>query len=198
MNYAFLEFKDRKKYLSLVLLELIFATLTVFYFLNLFGLNLFRIIETRSLSLAVSTSMLDFGLFAASLILFALVFFAIKKRVPVMYSAQQKAASQIKFSTMKRVQKARTDPRVLGLLLIEFIFVVMVFVSVSAFFDPETELIPWAKLGLLPPATTIVNAVLAIIVLAAFYWIYRQTSDFRISGPIAKPVLAAKPRKKRK
>jgi len=196
MNYAFLEFKDKKKYLGLIILELVFATLTVASFLNLFGLNVLQIAYYKNFVFAVSTSMLDFALFASSLIIFAILFFAIKRRIPVIYGAQQKAFSEIKFDTMRRIGNAKTDPRIMALLLIEFMFVVIVFVSISAFFDPETELIPWGKLGLEAPFTTIINAILAILVLAGFYWLYRQTSYFRqgkqpVSEAIAKKAVSS-------
>ena len=120
MKTALHEFKERKKLFLLALLELVLAVLAIVSFLNLVGFNVFRIIEARCFSFALSQNPIDFAIFALSLALLLIVFFAIQK-LPVLYSAQQKAVSEIKLSAKQKIASSKTDPRIPALLLLELI-----------------------------------------------------------------------------
>ena len=179
MKAALHEFRERKSFFALVLLELVFAAVAVFSFLSIMGFNLFNVIETRKFSFALNIYSFDSVLFVLSAVLFAAVFFAVKKRFPELYRAQQKAFFEIKLSANEKVSHAKNDARPIALLFIEFFFVVMVFVSLSAFFDPQFELIPWSIAGIVAPTSTIFNIGIAAIVLYGFYWLYSKTADYR-------------------
>lgn len=179
MKSALHEFRERKKFFLLVLLEIIFAIVAVVSLLNMLGFSVFQVFEQGKYSFSFNPNLWDMSFFVLGLVLLLLVFFAIKKRFPRLYAAQQKAWLEIEITAKKKVFSAKTDARALGLLLIELMFVIIVFVALSAFFDADFELIPWSKFGVFPPETTVINAILAVLVLAAFYWLYSQTADYR-------------------
>jgi hypothetical protein len=85
----------------------------------------------------------------------------------------------IRMAAREKLRNAREDPRAPALLLIDFMFVAIVVLAIVAYFDPELELIPWSAVGLAAPYTTVINAVIAVIVLGLFYYMYRYTADYR-------------------
>ncbi|MDD5147998.1 MAG: hypothetical protein PHH08_00865 [Candidatus ainarchaeum sp.] len=179
MKEALHEFREKKLFLLFVLLEFLLAVCAVVSFFAIMGFNVFRIFNTRQITFFLNLNFLDTTVFALSIVFFAIIFFAVKKRFPKLYKAQEKAFFEIKLSAREKVSKSKSDPRAIALLVIEFLFVAVVFVSLSAFFDPEFELIPWSSAGIFPPTTTILNLGIAFLVLAGFYWLYTQTADYR-------------------
>jgi uncharacterized oligopeptide transporter (OPT) family protein len=179
MKTALHEFRDRKNFLLLVLVELLLAVFAVVSFFSIIGFNFFEVVKTRQFAFSFSPNVLDSAIFISSAVLFAIVFFTIKKKFPLLYRAEQNAFFEIKASARQKVSNAKNDPRQTALLMIEFFFVVVVFVSLSAFFDPQFELIPWSKIGMVPPTTTIFNLGIALLVLAGFYWLYSKTAFYR-------------------
>jgi hypothetical protein len=121
----------------------------------------------------------QFIVLGIALVAFALLYFAIKKRQPLLFSAQKEAPSMIRMAAREKLRNAREDPRAPALLLIDFMFVAIVVLAIVAYFDPELELIPWSAVGLAAPYTTVINAVIAVIVLGLFYYMYRYTADYR-------------------
>ncbi|MDD5163877.1 MAG: hypothetical protein PHD95_06780 [Candidatus ainarchaeum sp.] len=189
MKDALLEFKERKNFFLLVLIELLLAVFAVVSFFSIIGFNFFEVARTRQLAFFFNPSLFDSAVFVSSAVLFAIVFFAVKKRFPLLYKAEQKAFFEIKSSAKQKVSRAKYDPRPIALLMLEFLFVVIVFVSLSAFFDPNFELIPWSKAGIVPPTTTLINLGIAFLVLAGFYWLYSKTASYRQEKTITpKPV----------
>lgn len=203
MREALREYRGRKKFFLLVFLELILAVLTVFSALNLFGFNFFKVIEEGKYSFSFSPNLFEIVFFVFSIFALLMVFFAIKSQ-PLLYSAQKKAWFEIKKATKQKIVLAKADFRVLAMLLIEFMFVVIVFISLSAFFDTGFELIPWSKfneiipwdnLKVYAPETTFINAIIAVLVLYAFYWLYSQAASLKQEKPM--PFQGAKKRKKK-
>ena len=114
-----------------------------------------------------------------SIIVFAVLSYAIMKRQPLLSKAERNAPGIIKQAAKEKFRNAKNDPRAPALLLIDFMFVTAVVVAIYAYFDPELELIPWSRVGLTSPVTTIINAIIAIIILGAFYYMYRFTASYR-------------------
>lgn len=114
-----------------------------------------------------------------ALIAFAMLYFLVKKRQPLLFSAQKAAPSMIRMAAKEKLRNAKEDPRAPALLVIDFMFVATVVVALVAYFDPELELIPWSGIGIGPPFTTIINAVIALAVLGLFYYMYRYTATYR-------------------
>ena len=186
MKAALHEFSERKTFFLLVLMEIIFAIVMIVSLLNMLGFSVFQVFEQGKYSFSFNPNLLDVSFFVFGLVLLLLVFFAIKKRFPMLYSVQQDAWSEVRISAGQKIHNARTDSRAVALLIIEMMFVIVVFVSISAFFDQNFELIPWSNAGIFPPETTVINALIAVLVLAGFYWLYSQTADYRQERKILK------------
>lgn len=110
---------------------------------------------------------------------FAMLYLVVKKRQPLLFKAQKEAPSMIKMAAGEKLRNAKEDPRAPALLLIDFMFVAMVVLAIVAYFDPELELIPWGRVGLASPFTTVINAIIALVVLGLFYYMYRFTASYR-------------------
>jgi len=139
---------------------------------------------TKQAFFALSEDPADFIVLAIAVILFILLYFAVKKRQPNLYRAQKIAPGIIKQEARQKLRKAKEEPQAAALLLIEFMFVIVAVFSMQAYLDPDLELIPWSQLNLKPPVTTVLNAAIALIVLAAFYCLYRFTAPYR-KGSVA-------------
>ena len=124
----------------------------------------------------------NFVVLAIAVILFALLYLAAKKRYPDLYNAQKKAPGIIKDEVRNKIKKIKTEPQAPALLLVEFMFVVVLIVAMRAYLDPEIELIPWSTVGINPPITTVVNAVIAFVVIIFFYYLYSLTKSYRDSS----------------
>ncbi len=169
--------KKNKFPIALLLIELITAILVVHLFYKIIGFQVN--FEARSVSIAPAAEPLLLFFFAISIALLVAVYFTIKKKLPGLFQAQEQAKVTIKEKTKEKLSKAKTDPKAAALLLIQFIFVFAVAMAIFAWADPELELIPWSKAGVAPPITTILNAIIAIIVLAFFYYLYSFTAWYR-------------------
>lgn len=121
----------------------------------------------------------QFIVLGIAIIAFAMLYFLVKKRQPLLFSAQKAAPSMIRMAAKEKLRNAKEDPRAPALLVIDFMFVATVVVALVAYFDPELEIIPWSSIGKGPPFTTIINAVIALAVLGLFYCMYRYTATYR-------------------
>jgi len=161
---------------SLLVAQMATIILVVFQALVVIGLNVN--FSLKQFVIKPSANPVDFAALALGILVFALLYFAVKKRHPDLYNAQKSAPGIIKEEAKQKLQKAK-EPQAPALLVIEIFFVVVVVLALRAFFDPDIELIPWSRLGLGAPFTTIINAVIAIAVLGAFYYLYSFTSAYR-------------------
>jgi hypothetical protein len=165
--------------ISLLFAQLVLIVLIVFQLLAIFGLHVnFQLMQFVVKPVFDPADIVVLGVAVAAL---ALLMLATKKKEPELYQAGKEAPSVIKQEAKKKLRNAKTDPRTAALLLIEFMFVAVVVVALQAYLDPDIELIPWSKAGIGPPYTTAINAVIAFLVLCAFYWMYRLTAPYRKS-----------------
>ena len=166
--------------ISLVFAELIVLVLIVFQVLQLIGLHvnlhLGQVILKPSFELSVVVP--ELVVLAMAIVVFVLLYFAVKKRQPMLYLAQKMAPSIIKQQAKQKLGKVK-EPQAPALLLIEVLFIAVVILALRAFFDPEIELIPWSRLGLGPPLTTVVNVIISLVVLGIFYYLYGFTALYR-------------------
>ena len=162
--------------ISLVFAELIALVLIVFQALQVAGLNIN--FHVRAVVFKPSYDPVDFVVLAIALVVFALLYLEVKKRQPSLYLAQKMAPGIIKQEAKSKLAKAK-EPQAPALLLIEFFFIAAVIIALRAYFDPDMELIPWSRIGIGPPATTALNFVITLAVLAAFYRLYSFTASYR-------------------
>jgi len=134
---------------------------------------------TRELAFVPNASAENLVVLVLALVVFALLYMAGKKRHPSLYKAEKLAPGIIKEEAKKKLHTLKSRPQEPALLFIEFFFVVVVIIALRAYLDPDIELIPWSAVGIGPPITTIVNAAIAIIVLAVFFHLYNLTRPYR-------------------
>lgn len=163
--------------IALMFAELIMAMLLVYLFYKIAGLEFD--LEQKVLSFVPNFDPTLFLFFALSAGLFVLLYFAIKKKAPGLFEAQALAQATIKDKAVEKVKLVKTDTRAAALLLIEFSFVVMVAMTIVAWLDPQIEMIPWSNAGIGPPLTTALNGIIALAMLAFFYYIYSFTAWYR-------------------
>ena len=163
--------------ISLVFAQLVVLVLIVVQLLDMVGFSFD--LRQKAIGFAPRLSIDNLVVLALAIIAFAILYLAVKKRQPALYKAQKEAPGIIKEAAKQKLKKTKEDPRVAALFLIDFLFVVVVIMAVRAYLDPEIEFIPWSAAGLGPPVTTIVNAAIAVVVLALFYWMYRYTASYR-------------------
>lgn len=163
--------------ISMLFAQLVLALLIVFQVVQLIGLHVDPFL--RQVVIKPSLDPANLIVLAIAVLLFALLYFAVKKRQPALYQAQKRAPGIIKQEAKRKLRNAKDDPRVAALLLIDFMFVIVVVLAIRAYLDPELELIPWSAAGLGPPLTTVVNTIIAVVVLALFYYMYRFTVSYR-------------------
>ncbi len=163
--------------ISLLFAELVVLLLIIAQFIQVIGLNIN--FQLGQVVLKPYLEPVNIIILALALVAFALLYFEVKKRQPSLYEAQKKAPGAIKESARRKLKKAREEPQAPALLLIEFLFVATVVLAITAFMDEDLELIPWSAAGIGPPITTVVNGIIAVIVLLAFYCLYRYTAAYR-------------------
>ena len=163
--------------ISLVFAQLILLVLIVIQLLAVVGLN--ADFYLKEIVFKPSSNPIDFIVLAVAIIAFALFYFNIKKRQPKLYEAQKNAPGIIKEVAKEKIAKLKNEPQAPALLFIEFLFIAVVVVAIRAYLDPEVELIPWSRLGLEEPITTIVNGIIALVVVVLFYRLYNVTKLYR-------------------
>jgi len=163
--------------ICLVFAQLVVLVLIVMQALQAIGLRF--LFDLKRVVFEPSANPMDFIILAIAVLLFALLYFEVKKRNPMLFAAEKKAPGIIKETAKQKLSKIKTEPQAPALLFIDFLFVVVVVLALKAYFDPQEELIPWSKAGIYAPYTTIINAVIAAIALAAFYCLYSFTASYR-------------------
>ena len=168
---------SRNKFpIAVVAVELVTALLAVYLFYKIMGFNFD--FNSRVLSFAPAAEPVLSLFFALCIALLVAMHFAVKKKLPHILQAQELAKGTIKEKAREKLAKAN-DPKAAALLLIEFTFVFAIVLAIVAWLDPEQELIPWGEAGVQPPISTLLNAVVALIVLAFFYYLYSFTAWYR-------------------
>ena len=169
--------KREWRIISVVFAQLLLLVLIVVQVLQILGLHVnfsLRLFELKPVFDPV-----DIAVLVMSIIVLAILSYTIMKRQPLLFRAEKSAPGIIKQAAKEKLRNAKQDPRAPALLLIDFMFVAAVVVAIYAYFDPELELIPWSRIGLVSPFTTIINTVIAIAILCAFYYMYRFTASYR-------------------
>jgi len=166
--------------ISLVFAQLVVVILIVFQALQIAGLHID--FYTRQIVVKPIYSIEGIAVLAIALALFALLYLDVKRRQPALYNAQKKAPGIIKQQARQKLGLMKSEPQAAALLFVEFLFVAVLVLALRAYLDPGIELIPWSRLGIGPPFTTGLNAVIAIIVLAIFYYLYNLTKPYRKQG----------------
>ena len=193
--------------ISLVFAQLVLVVLVVFQLLHILGLNLYFYVNqlffksNTVLSKVIfrpSTDPADFIVLGIAVIALLAMYFAVKKRQPALYKAQKAAPGIIKAEVKQKLSRIKTEPQAPALLLIEAAFIITLVIAAWAYLDPEIELIKWSKVGIGPPLTTAINAVIAVIVFAVFYYLYSLTAWYRKNQVFAPAKKAKKNRRKSK
>ncbi|MBN2067679.1 MAG: hypothetical protein JW744_04385 [Candidatus Diapherotrites archaeon] len=170
--------KEQKKAIAYLFAQLTLVLLSVYQILFVAGLQISW--EHNIAIFTPSKNPVDCIILVLMLALLASLSLRVKKKQPDLFSAEKRAASTIK-SAAKQKLANRKDERAIALMLIELMFVCVVVIAAYALFDPEFELIPWHKVNIYDPLTTALNAVVAVVVLGMFYWVYSHTAWYRKS-----------------
>ncbi|MCX6798690.1 MAG: hypothetical protein NTW59_01170 [Candidatus Diapherotrites archaeon] len=165
------------KAIAFIAIEFVAILLVVFELMAVVGLRVS--FSQGQVSFAPAGDPIDYVLLALGVLLLAALYFTAKRSMPNLFKAHNQATAEIKKAAQEKLKKAKREPQAAALLLIEFLFVVVIVVAIQAYLDPQEELIPWSTIGVGPPVTTIVNAVIGIVVFAFFYWLYSLTSAYR-------------------
>lgn len=161
---AFQEIKNKKKLYSILFFEIVAVLLFVY---QLFQIILIKI-EGGSLLVLFEQDPMQYIFLVLAAIFLAAVYFSIAKKLPALHEAQKSAPKLIKETFGKKITNAKEDSRVAAILLLQFIFAMVIVLSIAIYLDPETNLVqaPW-------------NYILFIIFVAASFWFYRYTKFFR-------------------
>ena len=162
---------------ALLIIELITAILSVYLLYKLLGFNFDLKTRVLSFTPGLDPVMVLFFVLAAGLLV--VLHFAVKKKQPVLFEIQELAKATIKGKAIEKAGLVKTDTRALALLLVEFSFVFMVVMAFVAWLDPEVEIVPWGVAGIGPPLSTILNGVVALIIVVFFYYLYSFTAWYR-------------------
>ncbi len=169
--------KVNKFPIAILVIQLTTVVLAVYLFYKLIGFEFSLAERTFSVNPTLQPLLVFFFVISAALLV--AFHFLVKKRVPKLYEAQELAKVTIKEKAIEKVSMARADAKVAALLLIQFAFVVLFVMAIVAWADPQLELIPWSKQGIGAPLTTILNGMIAVIVLGIFYYLYSFTAWYR-------------------
>jgi hypothetical protein len=183
--------------ISFVFAQLVLIILVVFQLLQIVGLHVN--FHVRQILFRPSSDPADFVVLGIAIIALFALYFAVKKRQPALFKAEKAAPGIIKEEARQKLRKIKKEPQAPALLLIEAAFVIVLILAVQAYIDPELELIPWSEVGLGPPLTTAINAVIAVIVFGIFYYLYSLTAWYRkkqVFSPESKQAKKKRYRKK--
>ncbi len=169
--------KANKGPIALLVAELAVVMLVVYFFYKVIGLE-FNF-ATRAISFNLTADPVIAGSFLLSIALLAILYFTINKKAPELRIAQEQAKGTISVAAKEKLAGVKTDTRKAALLLIEASFVLAVVITLVAWLEPGFEIIPWQKAGIYDPFTTILNAVVAVVFLGFFYYMYSFTAWYR-------------------
>jgi len=167
--------REQRKAIAFLFAQVVLVILFVYQLLYLFGL---RVFSEHPFRFSLSREPIEYVLLAFILVLIVAMYFAVKKKQPALFAAQKMAGATIKQAAKQKILKAK-DQQATALFFIQLMFVAAVVIAAYAFFEPDFELIPWEEVKIYSPVTTYLNAIVAIVVIALFYWLYRYTAWYR-------------------
>ena len=155
----------KKKFYSILIAELAVAILFIY---QLFQIILIRS-EIGSFTLSFEQDPVSYVFLGLTGIVLVSIYLIISKKFPEISNAHKGVGNLIKISAKTKLIGAKDDSRVLALLLLQFIFVMVIVVSIALYLDPETNIIgfPWNIIGF-------------VIFVAGSFWLYSYTKFFRI------------------
>ena len=112
--------KRQWRIISLVFAQLIIAVLVIVQLLDVVGFSFD--LKQKAIAFVPNPGIEDILILAVGILLFGLLYFAIKKRHPELYLAQKRAPSIIKDLAKEKIMKIKTEPQAPALLFIEFLF----------------------------------------------------------------------------
>lgn len=169
--------KGNKFPIAILVIQLTTVVLAVYLFYKLIGFKFSLADRSFALNPVLEPTLVAF--FVAACALLVALYFLVKKKIPKLYEAQEMATATIKAKAIEKVSLARADAKASAIMLIQFTFVVLFVMAIIAWADPQLELIPWSQQGIEAPLTTILNGIIAVIVLGIFYYLYSFTAWYR-------------------
>jgi len=163
--------------ISMVFAQLVLLALIVFQLFQAIGMHVD--VYLKQVVFKPSPDPSNLIVLAVAVIVFILLSLMVWKRVPALFKAEKAAPGIIRDAAKGKIALAKEEPQAPALLLVEAAFVVVVVLALKAYFDPEEELIKWSGLGLGPPYTTVINTIIALLVLGIFYKLYGLTAGYR-------------------
>ncbi len=176
----------KKSDLTILALQIVLAFAFLWFLFQTLNIDISLAAKSVSISPAVSEQPYIF-LGAILIAIIALQIF-ISKKFPFAYELQKNAGNLISSTTKSKIADAKNDPRILALNLIEFVFAVLIAMSIAAYLDPEFVLIDWEKRNLSEPFTTILNVTIFIVLTALFLFVYKYTKEYRETFTHSPPV----------
>lgn len=164
---------DRRA-VSILFMEFLLVILFAAELLDFFGLNF-----TTGMLGPPKITLANLLIMAATLGMLVLLHLYLKKKNPELAGLKGDAEEAIRARAKQSVTEARNDPRVVALLIVELMIAFTLAISIYFALDEERALIPWHKLGIYPPITTILNLIILLAVLMLLFWMYSLTLPFR-------------------
>ena len=162
---------------ALVLMEFVLLALATALVFGIAGVE----VKNRAVSFSLSSDPMSYVMLSLSIVLFIAIYFSLKKRNPEFFERQKLVSKDMKQMVKFEFKRAKSDPRVPALMLIQFAFVFALAVAIAAYLDSEWELINWSARGIQEPVKTALNVLLFATAAGAFFLLYRYTLEFRKS-----------------
>ncbi len=160
---------------ALLLIEFFLIAMAVLLVFSVTGLNTSK----GTISFLPSSDPVEYLMLVLSVALFIVIYFSLKRKEPVFFQKQKDVSKDMKEMLKFEVGKAKSDPRVSALMLIQLAFIFAIVMVIAAYLDPDWQIVNWAVYGLQEPFITIVNSVLFIIAAGSFFVLYKFTYDYR-------------------
>ncbi len=161
--------------IALMLIQIVILALSMLLVFKTTGLS----VADGQISFLFSQNPMDYMMLLISATLFIAIYFSSKEKNPEFFERQKAVSKDVKEMIKFELKRAKSEPKVPALVLIQFCFVFALFVAIAAYIDPGWELIDWAARGVEEPLKTILNIFIFALVSAAFIVIYRHTANFR-------------------
>ena len=162
---------------ALLLAQLVLALFVALQFLVVIGFSFD--IATRQLSFGFSGNPLEYFFLFLSAGLLYIIFSKSQRKNEDVFVAGKMFPYMFKSTASFKLWTAKNEPKIIALLLIEFVFVITVAMSILAYLDPEFSIIKWEKLNIYGPIATILNIALFLATLLLFYYLYNITKPYR-------------------
>jgi hypothetical protein len=165
--------KENKSTVGIILIEFVLVATFIASLVQIAQINITDRVVTFNLD---PTLLLFAGL---SVVLFIGIYAILWKKQSPAYEVQVLAGKALKEETKKRLKRAKEDPRVAALILIEGMFAFFIAYALAAYIDPEITFINWSRFNIEAPISWALNVIIFGIVLGVFLKMYSYTKDFR-------------------